>query len=160
MTKKDKAQIIEALNQICAYVGAITCILSDEDAHSRDRPKGSATEGKQPEDTIPTEVPAAPTSGLNSTSEALDSEPAETTPKPAADTKSPETAIPEAEPVPEAVAEIKYEDVRAILAEKARTGYRAEVKALLTSHGIKQLSDANPAIYAQLLAEAEEIGNG
>ena len=33
-----------------------------------------------------------------------------------------------------------YEEVRAILAEKSRTGYRAEVKALLTAHGVKQLS--------------------
>ena len=34
-----------------------------------------------------------------------------------------------------------YEDVRAILAEKSRTGFRAEVKAILTAHGVKQLSD-------------------
>ena len=53
-----------------------------------------------------------------------------------------------------------YEEVRAILAEKSRTGFRAEVKALLTAHGVKQLSDVNdPEVYADIVAEAEGIGN-
>ena len=48
-----------------------------------------------------------------------------------------------------------------MLAEKARTGYRAEVKALLTKHGVKQLSDiTDPEEYATLMTEAEEIGDG
>ena len=54
-----------------------------------------------------------------------------------------------------------YEEVRAILAEKSRTGYRAEVKALLTAHGVKQLSDVkSPEEFAAIVAEAEVIGNG
>ena len=54
-----------------------------------------------------------------------------------------------------------YEEVRAILAEKSRTGFRAEVKALLTAHGLKQLSDVTePEVFAALVAEAKEIGNG
>ena len=54
-----------------------------------------------------------------------------------------------------------YEEARAILAEKSRTGFRAEVKALLTAHGVKQLSDiTDPAGFAAIIAEAEEIGNG
>ena len=54
-----------------------------------------------------------------------------------------------------------YEEVRAILAEKSRTGFRAEVKSLLTSHGVKQLSEVkDPAVFAALVAEAEGIGNG
>ena len=54
-----------------------------------------------------------------------------------------------------------YEEARAILAEKSRTGFRAEVKALLTAHGLKQLSDVtDPDVFAALVAEAEEIGNG
>ena len=49
-----------------------------------------------------------------------------------------------------------YEQVRAVLAEKARTGYRAEVKSLLTKHGVKQLSEiTDPAEYAVLMKEAE-----
>lgn len=54
-----------------------------------------------------------------------------------------------------------YEEVRAILAEKSRTGFRAEVKALLTAHGVKQLSDVkNPDEFAAIVSEAEVIGNG
>lgn len=53
-----------------------------------------------------------------------------------------------------------YEDARAILAEKSRTGFRVEVKAILTSHNLKQLSDAKtPELYAAIIAEAEAIGN-
>lgn len=54
-----------------------------------------------------------------------------------------------------------YEEARAVLAEKSRTGFRAEVKALLTAHGLKQLSDVtDPEVFAALVAEAEGIGNG
>ena len=54
-----------------------------------------------------------------------------------------------------------YEEVRAILAEKARTGFRAEVKAILTAHGVKQLSDVkDPDVFASIVAEAEAIGDG
>ncbi len=53
-----------------------------------------------------------------------------------------------------------YEEVRAVLAEKARTGFRADVKALLTAHGVKQLSDvSDAAVLAEIMAEAEGIGN-
>ena len=53
-----------------------------------------------------------------------------------------------------------YEEVRAVLAEKARTGFRADVKALLTAHGVKQLSDVSDAAgLAEIMAEAEGIGN-
>ena len=65
-------------------------------------------------------------------------------------------------PEPEKASKVyTYEEVRAILAEKSRTGFRAEVKALLTAHGYKQLSDVtDPEVFAALVAEAEEIGNG
>ena len=54
-----------------------------------------------------------------------------------------------------------YEQVRAILAEKSRTGFRAEVKAILTAHGVKQLSDVkDPSEFAAIVADAESIGNG
>lgn len=54
-----------------------------------------------------------------------------------------------------------YEEARAVLAEKSRKGFRAEVKALLTAHGVEQLSDiTDPAVYAAIAAEAEGIGNG
>ena len=51
-----------------------------------------------------------------------------------------------------------YEEARAILAEKSRLGHRAEVKAILTRHGVKQLSDVtDPKLLATLVAEAEMI---
>ena len=54
-----------------------------------------------------------------------------------------------------------YEEVRMALGEKSRSGFRAEVKALLTAHGVKQLSDvSDPAVFAAIMAEAEGIGNG
>ena len=54
-----------------------------------------------------------------------------------------------------------YEEVRAILAEKSRTGFRAEVKAILTKHGVAQLSDVtDPKEFAAIVAEAEEIKVG
>jgi len=54
-----------------------------------------------------------------------------------------------------------YEEVRAILAEKSRTGFRAEVKAILTRHGVTQLSDVkDPKTLAAIVAEAEEIKVG
>ena len=53
-----------------------------------------------------------------------------------------------------------YEEARAVLAEKSRTGFRAEVKAILTSHGVKQLSEVkDPAVFAALISEAEVLGN-
>ena len=52
------------------------------------------------------------------------------------------------------------EEVRGILAEKSRTGYRAEVKAILTAHGVRQLSEiTDPEELAAVVAEAEVIGN-
>lgn len=42
-----------------------------------------------------------------------------------------------------------------------KTVFRAEVKAILTAHGVKQLSDVkDPDEFAAIVAEAEGIGNG
>ncbi len=50
------------------------------------------------------------------------------------------------------------EEVRGLLAEKARSGYRAEVKALLTAHGVNQLSDiSDPVELGRLMEEASLI---
>ena len=57
--------------------------------------------------------------------------------------------------------EYTYEEARAVLAEKSRTGFRAEVKAILTKHGVKQLSEVtDPKVLAEMVSEAEAIGNG
>ncbi len=57
--------------------------------------------------------------------------------------------------------EYTYEEARAVLAEKSRTGFRAEVKAILTKYGVTQLSDVrDPKTLAAIVAEAEEIKVG
>lgn len=55
---------------------------------------------------------------------------------------------------------ITLPEVRAILAEKSRAGYTAQVKELLRQHGADKLSAIDPAEYAALVKEAEGIGNG
>ena len=55
---------------------------------------------------------------------------------------------------------ITLEAVRAVLAEKSRTGHTAEVRNLLEKHGATKLSEIDPAEYPALLAEAKVLGNG
>ena len=56
--------------------------------------------------------------------------------------------------------EPKLEDVRAVLAEKSRSGHTAEVRALLKKYGAAKLSEIDPANYEALIKDAEVIGNG
>lgn len=49
------------------------------------------------------------------------------------------------------------ETVRAVLAEKSRTGHTAEVRSLLKKYGATKLSQIDPANYKALLADAEVI---
>ena len=51
------------------------------------------------------------------------------------------------------------EQVRAVLADKSRRGYTAEIKALLRQHGADKLSEIAPSEYEALLAEVEAFGN-
>jgi len=55
---------------------------------------------------------------------------------------------------------ITLEQVRAVLAEKSRDGHTAEIRTLLEKHGAAKLSEIAPDKYADLLAEAEVLGNG
>lgn len=65
----------------------------------------------------------------------------------------------ESAPEPEKV--YTFEEVRSILAEKSRKGFRAEVKGLLAKRNVEQLSDiTDPNDLAALVKEAEGIGNG
>lgn len=64
-----------------------------------------------------------------------------------------ETPAPEEKP-------ITLEAVRAVLAEKSRSGHTTEVRELLEKHGAGKLSEINPSEYPALLAEAEVLGNG
>lgn len=67
-------------------------------------------------------------------------------------------AMSEETPKPERKA-LSLTDVRAVLADKSRNGYTANVKALLLKYGADKLSDINSADYEDLLAEAKVIGN-
>ncbi len=56
---------------------------------------------------------------------------------------------------------VTREELRAFLAEKARNGFRAEIKAMLAKYGVERLSDVDdPATLAVMMTEAEEILNG
>ena len=52
---------------------------------------------------------------------------------------------------------LMLEEVRAVLAEKSRSGHTEEVRALLNKHGADKLSEIDPAEYPALLAEAEVL---
>ena len=52
---------------------------------------------------------------------------------------------------------LTLEEVRAVLAEKSRSGHTEEVRELLNKHGADKLSEINPAEYAELLAEGEAL---
>ena len=50
------------------------------------------------------------------------------------------------------------EEVRALLLEKRKSGFKDEIRALLLRHGAERLTDIDPAEYCDMMAEAEEIG--
>ena len=135
MTKKDKAYLAEGLHRLCADLAAI------------------ATLFEQPEEATP-----KPTSAEDPPAALAPEENVEQAPMPTPDPPVKRAPTPSATPTAKPVT---YEEVRAVLADKSRTGYRAEVKALLTAHGVRQLSEiTDSAVYAELIREAEEIGNG
>ena len=55
---------------------------------------------------------------------------------------------------------LTLEVVRAVLAEKSRSGHTTKIRELLEKHGAAKLSEIDPAKYATLLAEAEVLGDG
>lgn len=55
---------------------------------------------------------------------------------------------------------LTLEQVRAILADKSRAGFTAQIRSLLQKHGAAKLSEIDPSHYADLLKEAEGLGNG
>ena len=56
--------------------------------------------------------------------------------------------------------ELTLADVRAVLAVKTQNGMTAEVKDLITKYGGSKLSDVDPKYYADLIKDAEVLGNG
>jgi len=55
---------------------------------------------------------------------------------------------------------VTLEQVRAVLAEKSRSGHTADVRELLQKHGATKLSEINPAEFETLLGEGAAIGLG
>lgn len=65
--------------------------------------------------------------------------------------------IPEIAPAPEKA--MSLEEVRAILADKSRDGFTAQIRDLLQKYGASKLSEIDPANYKALVADAEVLGN-
>ena len=63
------------------------------------------------------------------------------------------------EPVTPEAPKVTFETVRAILADKSRNGFTAQIRALLEKYGASKLSEIAPEHYDAILAEAEVIGN-
>ena len=55
---------------------------------------------------------------------------------------------------------LTLEQVRAVLADKSRMGFTAEIRALLQKYGAAKLSGIDPAHYKPQDADAEELGDG
>lgn len=72
----------------------------------------------------------------------------------AASTDEAQDAAAPAEPV------LTLEQVRAVLADKSRMGFTAEIRALLQKYGAAKLSGIDPAHYKALVADAEVLGDG
>ena len=59
---------------------------------------------------------------------------------------------------PNAPASVTKEQVRSVLSQKSTAGHSAAVRALLKDFGASQLSDVDPARYADLINAAATIG--
>ena len=67
--------------------------------------------------------------------------------------ESPDAATP-------AESQLTLEQVRAILADKSRMGFTAEIRTLLQKYGAAKLSGIDPVNYKALVADAEVLGDG
>lgn len=133
MKKKELAVLIDGLRRLSALTAEIADTLAGKEAPVNN-PTADVTEPEA-------EVPQAET-------ETQLEQPAETV----SDVST--------EEVPPAKV-YSFEEVRGILADRARAGFREEIKAMLNAHGAKQLSEiTDPAVLASLVAEAEAFGNG
>ena len=56
--------------------------------------------------------------------------------------------------------QLTLEQVRAVLADKSRVGFTAEIRTLLQKYGAAKLSGIDPVHYKALVADAEVLGDG
>ena len=54
---------------------------------------------------------------------------------------------------------LTLEAVRAVLADKSRAGFTAQIRALLLKYNADRLSDVNPVDYKALMADAEVLND-
>src|SRR5690606_17129568 len=71
-------------------------------------------------------------------------------------TKEPATTVKEPETNKK---EITLEEVRAKLAEKSQAGLTAQVREIIQKYGGTKVSEVHPSYYADMLKEAEGLGN-
>ena len=76
--------------------------------------------------------------------------------KETAETAQPETTVSAKESEPPAKL-VTLEQVRAVLADKSQQGFTSDVRTLLEKHGASKLSQIDPANYAALMADAENL---
>jgi len=55
---------------------------------------------------------------------------------------------------------LTLEAVRAVLAEKSRNGYTAQIRSLLQKYGVSKLSQIDPANYKALLEDVGGLNDG
>ncbi len=60
-------------------------------------------------------------------------------------------------PAPAPKKELTLEEVRAVLGEKSRAGFTAEIQALLKKYGAPKLSGIDPKHYEALLKDVEVL---
>lgn len=155
MTKKERTFLAEGLKKLCADIAAIACAIEGDEVPEA-KPEPTAEKARAPEKTRTGKAEAAKKSEESTPPSAK----AEATEKAAEGqvlpTEKDAVNIP---PVPEKT--YTFEEVRGILAEKSRSGFRAEVKGLLAKRHVNQLSEiTDPEELAQLVREAEGIGIG
>lgn len=56
--------------------------------------------------------------------------------------------------------DIPLEKVRMVLAEKSQLGFTAQVRGIIQKYGADKLSAVDKAYYADILKDAEVLGNG
>ena len=72
--------------------------------------------------------------------------------------KDASSEVPQPEPPKEEPA-VTLTDVRAVLAEKSRNGFKEEVKLLLQKHGAEKLSGLAESEFAAVMKEAQALGS-
>ena len=65
----------------------------------------------------------------------------------------------EPEPAPVEEPDMTFEEVRAILADKSRDGFTAQIRELLQKYGAAKLSELDPTCYKALVADAEGLSH-